>query len=147
MWNYAQCYVPAWIGGGFEGEWIHVFIYMAESLLCSPETTTALLIGYTLIQIKSLQFENKYRKKKKKRILEWVAISTPEDLPDLEIKPMSLGSPALSGRCFSTVPRGKPLAHNGVIVLGGQPRDSAVYVHVSILSQTPLPSRVPHNTE
>ena len=67
MWNYAQCYVPAWIGGGFEGEWIHVFIYMAESLLCSPETTTALLIGYTLIQIKSLKFENKYRKKKKKK--------------------------------------------------------------------------------
>ena len=24
-WNSAQCYVPAWMGGGFEGEWIHVY--------------------------------------------------------------------------------------------------------------------------
>ena len=22
-WNSAQCYVPAWMGGGFGGEWIH----------------------------------------------------------------------------------------------------------------------------
>ena len=30
------------------GEWIHVC--MAESLPCSPETTTTLLIGYTPVQ-------------------------------------------------------------------------------------------------
>ena len=30
---------------------------------------------------------------------------------------------------------------------GGQQRDSAIYIHASILSQTPLPSRLPHNTE
>ena len=23
-WNSTQCYVPAWIGRGFGGEWIHV---------------------------------------------------------------------------------------------------------------------------
>ena len=24
--NCAQCYVAAWMGGGFEGEWMHVYI-------------------------------------------------------------------------------------------------------------------------
>ena len=34
-----------------------------------------------------------------------------------------------------------------VIVSGGQQRDSAIHIHVSILPQTPLPSRLPHSTE
>ena len=25
-WNSAQCYVSAWMGGGFEGEWINVYV-------------------------------------------------------------------------------------------------------------------------
>ena len=25
--NSAQCYVPAWIGGGFRGEWIQVYVW------------------------------------------------------------------------------------------------------------------------
>ena len=25
-WNSAQCYVATWMGGGFGGEWIHVFV-------------------------------------------------------------------------------------------------------------------------
>ena len=37
--------------------------------------------------------------------------------------------------------------HNIVIVSGGQQRDSAIRVHVSILPQTSLPSRLPHNIE
>ena len=36
------------------------------------------------------------------RILEWVAISPPVDLPDPGIEPMSLASPALAGRLFIT---------------------------------------------
>ena len=32
--NSAQCYVAAWMGGEFRGEWIHVYV-MAESLYCS----------------------------------------------------------------------------------------------------------------
>ena len=24
-WNFTQCYVPAWMGGGFGGEWIHAY--------------------------------------------------------------------------------------------------------------------------
>ena len=34
-----------------------------------------------------------------------------------------------------------------VIVSGGQQRDSAIHSHVSILPQTPRPSRLPHNIE
>ena len=34
-----------------------------------------------------------------------------------------------------------------VIVSGEQRRDSAMHTHVSVLSQTPLPSRLPHITE
>ena len=28
-WNSAQCYVPAWIGGEFGGEWIHVYVWLS----------------------------------------------------------------------------------------------------------------------
>ena len=41
------------------------------------------------------------------RILEWVAISFPGDLPDPGIEPTS---PALAGRFFTTEPAGRP--HN-----------------------------------
>ena len=34
-----------------------------------------------------------------------------------------------------------------VIVSGGQQRDSAIHIYGSILPQTPLPSRLPYNTE
>ena len=43
------------------------------------------------------------------RILEWVAISFSSDLPDPGIEPMSLVSPTLAGRFFTTGPPGKPL--------------------------------------
>ena len=48
--NSAQCYTAAWTGGEFGGEWIHVYVWLSESLCCSPETITALLIGYTPIK-------------------------------------------------------------------------------------------------
>ena len=39
------------------------------------------------------------------RILDWVVISySPGDLLDQEMEPMSLASPALAGRFFTTVP-------------------------------------------
>ena len=37
--------------------------------------------------------------------------------------------------------------NNVVIVLGAQQRGSARQVHVSILPQTPVPPRLPHNME
>ena len=36
------------------------------------------------------------------RILEWVALPSPRDLPNLVIKPVSLVSPALAGGLFTT---------------------------------------------
>ena len=46
MWNSAQCYVPGWDGNLGENG----YMYMAESLRCSHEAITTLLIGYTPIQ-------------------------------------------------------------------------------------------------
>ena len=44
--NSVQSYVAVWMGEGFEGEWIHAYVCMAESLCCSLETLTQhLLIG------------------------------------------------------------------------------------------------------
>ena len=28
-WNSTQCYVAAWMGGGFGGEWIHVYVWLS----------------------------------------------------------------------------------------------------------------------
>ena len=41
----------------------------------------------------------------------------------------------------------RQLTNNVVIVSGEQWKDSAIHIHVSILPQTPLPSRLPHNME
>ena len=43
------------------------------------------------------------------RILEWVAILPPGDLPSPGIEPVSLTSPALAGGFSTTAPPGKPL--------------------------------------
>ena len=42
------------------------------------------------------------------RIAEWVAISTPGDLPDPGIKPLSPESAALAAKFLTTEPSGKP---------------------------------------
>ena len=47
--NSAQCYVAAWMGEGFGGEWIHVYVWLSP-FRCSPETITTLLISHTPIQ-------------------------------------------------------------------------------------------------
>ena len=39
-----KCYVTAWMGGEFEGEWVHVYEWLSPG---SPETITTLLISYT----------------------------------------------------------------------------------------------------
>ena len=52
IWNSAQCHVAAWWEWGL-GE--NGCMYTAESLHCSPETTTVLLIGYTPIQNKKFK--------------------------------------------------------------------------------------------
>ena len=30
LWNSAQCYVPAWMGGGFREELIHVYVWLSH---------------------------------------------------------------------------------------------------------------------
>ena len=42
------------------------------------------------------------------RMLEWVAMPSPRDLPDPGIGPKSLASPALAGGFFTTESPGKP---------------------------------------
>ena len=44
--NSAQCYVAAWMGGEFGGEWVHVYV-RSELLCCAPETVTASSLGFT----------------------------------------------------------------------------------------------------
>ena len=56
--------------------------------LCNPMDCS--LTGYTVHGI----FQAK--------IMEWVSISYSRDLPDPEVGPMSLASPALVGRFFNT---------------------------------------------
>ena len=58
--NSAWCYVPAWMGGGFGGEWIHVYVWLSPFTVHLKLITT-LLINYTPIQ-------NAYGVKKNKRI-------------------------------------------------------------------------------
>ena len=41
-WNSTQCYVAAWMGGKFGGEWIHIY----AELSLFAETITTLLISY-----------------------------------------------------------------------------------------------------
>ena len=32
--NSAECYVAAWMGGEFEGEWIHVYVWLGSFAVC-----------------------------------------------------------------------------------------------------------------
>ena len=84
-WNSAQYYVPAWIGGRFGGEWIHVYVWLSPSLF--TWNSTVLLISYAAAA-KSLQscptlcdpidgspLGSSVPGIFQARILEWVAIS------------------------------------------------------------------------
>ena len=63
-WKSVQCYGSAFMGGWLE-EQMDTGIGMTESLYCSPETITTLLISYTPKQNKSLKFGGKQTKNKK----------------------------------------------------------------------------------
>ena len=63
--NTAQCYVAAWIGGEFGGEWIHVYVWLSPITVHLKLTT--LLIDYIPIQNKKL--------KKKKKDDAWICHS------------------------------------------------------------------------
>ena len=54
-----QCYAAFWMGAGFGGEWIYVYVWLSPFTVHLKLTT--LLTGYTPIQ-------NKKLKKKKSRL-------------------------------------------------------------------------------
>ena len=51
-WNSAQCYVAAWMGGGFGGEWIHVYVWLSPFAVHLKLSQHCLLIGYTPVKKK-----------------------------------------------------------------------------------------------
>ena len=57
--NSAQCYVAAWMGGEFGGDWIHVYVWLSIFTV----DLTALLISYTPIQSKGVKKKKKLHKK------------------------------------------------------------------------------------
>jgi len=51
--NSTQCYVAAWMGGEFGGEWIHVYVWLSPFVVHLKLSQHCLLIGNTLIQNKT----------------------------------------------------------------------------------------------
>ena len=75
----------------------------------------------------------------KARILEWVAFPPPGDIPNLGTEP---ASPSLAGKDSLALSRqGSPILEYSQWIMwlfsGAQQSDSAIPIHVSILSQTP----------
>ena len=53
----AQCYVTAWVGEEFVGEWIHAYICLS-SFLSTETITTLVKIGYECHRVLSVQFSS-----------------------------------------------------------------------------------------
>ena len=54
-WNSAQCYVAAWMGGGFRGEWIHVDVWLNPFAIHLKLSQHCLLMAISQYKIKSLK--------------------------------------------------------------------------------------------
>ena len=54
--NSAQCYVAAWMGGEFGGEWIQVYVWRSPFTVHLKLSQHCLLIGYTSVQNKMFTF-------------------------------------------------------------------------------------------
>ena len=50
----AQCYVSAWMGVGFGGEWIYVYVWLSPFTVHLKLSHHCLLMGYTPIQNKKI---------------------------------------------------------------------------------------------
>ena len=67
--NSAECYVPAWMGGGFRGEWIHVYVRLspfAVHLKLPQHCESAISQNKT----KSLKLEKKKKRPSSRGLLE-----------------------------------------------------------------------------
>ena len=62
MGNSARCYVAAWMGGEFGGEWIHVHVWQIP--LLSTWSYHNFVISYTPIQNKKFKKQTKKNKQK-----------------------------------------------------------------------------------
>ena len=58
-----QCHVPAWMGGGFGGEWIHVHVGLSPFAVHLELSQRSLLISHTPILNKKLKVWKKTKKK------------------------------------------------------------------------------------
>ena len=117
--NSAQCYVAAWMGGGFSREWIDTRICTVESLHCFPETMRTLLTGYACMLscfscVRHCETPTDYSLPGscvhgilQVRILEWVAMPSSKGSSPPRVKLTSRKSPALAGGFFttSTIPK------------------------------------------
>ena len=52
-WNSAQCYVAAWMGEEFGGEWIHIHVWLSPFAVHLTLSETV-LVGYTPVQNKNV---------------------------------------------------------------------------------------------
>ena len=52
--NSAQCYVAAWMGVAFGGEWIHVYVWLSPFAIHLKLSQHCLLISFTPIQNKKV---------------------------------------------------------------------------------------------
>ena len=55
IWNSAQCYVAAWMGGEFRGEWIHVYVWLSPFAghLKSPQHCQSAIPHHKIKSLKS----------------------------------------------------------------------------------------------
>ena len=50
IWNFSQCYMAAWMGGEFGGEWMYVYVWLSPFIVHLKLSQHCLLISYTPIQ-------------------------------------------------------------------------------------------------
>ena len=114
IWNYIQCYVAAWMGGRFGGEWIHVYVWLSPFAV-------HLLISYACVHAKSpwscpiLCDPMDYRSPGSSvhgifqaRTLKWVAISFSRGSSQLRDWTCVSCISCIECRFFTTEPQGKP---------------------------------------
>ena len=83
------------VGKGVAGR-MDTYVCMAETLRCSPETSTSFLMDYTPIQNK------KFKVTKKKEYWSELSFPFPGHLSNSGIEPTSPAFPELAGRFFTT---------------------------------------------
>ena len=74
-WNFAQCYVAAWMGGKFGGEWMHVYVWLSPFAVHLKPSHCWLAIQYRRKSVKHSSNKNIYSQKKHGKSLPTVTMS------------------------------------------------------------------------